>query len=286
MTDVTKVDNSFMTPTIYKRKEDIEDTDTDPSKADQNVAGDQSAEDQTLVDNRPANNPEEKTFKQRYADLRSHSQKLINAKDKELNDLKRQLTEVSQKELKLPKSPEEIAKFKAEFPDAYDTIRSVALNELTDERKYIESQLDDIRVRQAETRRVEAEKKLTELHPDVEEIKASQDFHDWASEQPKWVQDALYENEDDPVACARAIDLYKADRGVLAPKRKPGRPPADPNKENTRRVTGTSVVDPPRNDAGGKKTWSLKEINKMTPREYERNEASIDEAMREGRISD
>ena len=37
----------------------------------------------------------------------------------------------------------------------------------------------------------------------------SDEFHDWVDEQPKWVQDALYENSDDPASVIRVIDLYK-----------------------------------------------------------------------------
>ena len=45
-------------------------------------------------------------------------------------------------------------------------------------------------------------------------IRDSDEFHEWAEEQPKWVQDALYENDNDARSAARAIDLYKADMGI------------------------------------------------------------------------
>ena len=59
-----------------------------------------------------------------------------------------------------------------------------------------------------------AEAELMRLHPDFGEIRDSDDFHDWAEEQYKWVQDALYENDNDARSAARAIDLYKADKGI------------------------------------------------------------------------
>ena len=34
------------------------------------------------------------------------------------------------------------------------------------------------------------------LHPDFDEIRDGDEFHEWAEDQPKWVQDALYENDD------------------------------------------------------------------------------------------
>ena len=64
-----------------------------------------------------------------------------------------------------------------------------------------------------------AEAELMRLHPDFDEIRDSDDFHMWADEQPKWVQDALYENDNDARSAARAIDLYKADKGIASEKK-------------------------------------------------------------------
>ena len=62
-----------------------------------------------------------------------------------------------------------------------------------------------------------AEVELMRIHPDFDQIRESDDFHNWAEEQPKWVQNALYENQEDAKS-ARAIDLYKVDRGITANK--------------------------------------------------------------------
>ena len=63
-----------------------------------------------------------------------------------------------------------------------------------------------------------AEAALMQMHPDFDEIRDSDDFHNWADEQPKWVQDALYDNDNDARSAARAIDLYKADMGISKSK--------------------------------------------------------------------
>ena len=47
----------------------------------------------------------------------------------------------------------------------------------------------------AELKKAEAE--LLKYHPDFNEIREQDEFHEWAEEQPKWVQDALYENYTD-----------------------------------------------------------------------------------------
>ena len=49
----------------------------------------------------------------------------------------------------------------------------------------------------AEALKDKAEAELMRIHPDFADIRDSDDFHEWADQQPKWVQDALYENDND-----------------------------------------------------------------------------------------
>ena len=80
----------------------------------------------------------------------------------------------------------------------------------------------------ADATRKKAEVELITAHPDFGEIRDDDAFHDWVDEQPKWVQDALYENADDSRSASRAIDLYKADMGIKKTK------PASNNKDAAR----------------------------------------------------
>ena len=66
----------------------------------------------------------------------------------------------------------------------------------------------------SEAQRTKAENEIRAMHSDFDDLRGSDDFHDWAGEQPKWVQDALYENQDDPKSVIRVIDLYKVDKGM------------------------------------------------------------------------
>ena len=52
------------------------------------------------------------------------------------------------------------------------------------------------------------------MHPDFVQIREDDKFHNWAKDQPKWVQDALYENQDDAKSVSRVLDLYKTDMGI------------------------------------------------------------------------
>ena len=67
---------------------------------------------------------------------------------------------------------------------------------------------------QTEAQRVKAENTIRKSHEDFDDLRASDEFHSWVDEQPKWVQDALYENSDDPASVVRVIDLYKVDKGL------------------------------------------------------------------------
>ena len=117
---------------------------------------------------------------------------------------------------------------------------------------------------------------MLSLHPDFEDIRASNDFHDWADEQPKWVQDALYENEADARSAARAIDLYKVDRGMHTTNKK-NKPKSE--KSAASLVDSTSKKSLPEIDGDSRK-WRESSVEAMSAEEYEKNADSIMEAIR------
>ena len=80
--------------------------------------------------------------------------------------------------------------------------------------KNIEDRLENLTQKELRSSRDLAERELLSIHPDFEEIRNDPSFHDWADEQPDYIQKALYDNETDAKAAARAIDLYKADKGL------------------------------------------------------------------------
>jgi len=122
-----------------------------------------------------------------------------------------------------------------------------------------------------------AEAELIRLHPDFSEIRDSDDFHDWADEQPKWVQDALYENDNDARSAARAIDLYKADRGITSEKK------SKKTKGAAEAVSTKGSRSTPQTD---ETSAYLKEsaVQAMSPQEYEKNADNIMEAIRTGKF--
>ena len=122
--------------------------------------------------------------------------------------------------------------------------------------------------------REKAEVELLKAHPDFGEIRDSDEFHNWAEEQPKWVQDALYENDNDARSAARAIDLYKADMNIKTKK-------PSSNKEAAKSVNTRNTRSQP--DATSSNTkMSESRVNKMSTKEYEKHQDEIMNAIRKG----
>ena len=149
---------------------------------------------------------EEKTFKKRYSDLRRHQQKQAEELKKEIESLKTQLSVAAQKEMKLPKSDEDIEQWAEEYPDVAKIVETIAIKKAKEQNAALEQRMKAIDDMQISATKEKAEAELMRLHPDFDEIRDSDDFHMWADEQPKWVQDALNENDNDARSAARAID--------------------------------------------------------------------------------
>jgi hypothetical protein len=219
---------------------------------------------------------EEKTFKKRYGDLRKHSQETKQSLEKQVNDLRKQLDKSTKQEIKLPKSDDDIEAWAAKYPDVAAIVETIAIKKAREQSQDLEERVKEIDAMRESATKEKAEVELLKLHPDFGEIRDSDDFHDWATEQPKWVQDALYENDNDARSAARAIDLYKIDNNISTKK-------SSSNKDAARSVNSKRTRNTPDTD---KTSGSFKEsqVAKMTPQEYERNADVIMEAIRSGRF--
>ena len=219
---------------------------------------------------------EEQTFKKRYSDLRRHQQKQAEEFKTELTELKRQLADATKKEMKLPKSDEDIETWASEYPDVAAIVETIAMKKASEQSSALEERIKVIDEMQLSATKEKAEAALMQMHPDFDEIRDSDSFHEWAEEQPKWVQDALYENDNDARSAARAIDLYKADMGIG--KKKP-----KSDKDAAKSVsTKNSRSKPQENEASS----YLKEsdVQKMSPQEYEARSDEIMDSIRSGKF--
>ena len=221
-------------------------------------------------------NAEEKSFKKRYGDLRRHQQTKEKEYENRIKALEEQLAESTKSEIKLPKSDEDIEAWSKQYPDVAAIVETIAIKKAREEAQGLEDAKKEIKEMKNATAREKAEVELMKAHPDFGEIRDSDDFHNWAEEQPKWVQEALYENDTDARSASRAIDLYKADMNITTKK------PAS-TKDAARSVNSrTSRSEPDVNNNDGAFTES--QIAKMTPQQYEKASDAIMEAIRTGKF--
>ena len=218
---------------------------------------------------------EEKTFKKRYSDLRRHQQKQADELKAKITDLERQLTEAARKEMKLPKSEEEIEAWTKEYPDVAGIVETIAAKKAQEQSVALEERIKAIDALQISASKEKAEVELLKLHPDFSDIRESDSFHEWAEQQPKWVQDALYDNETDARSAARAIDLYKADMKMSAPKSK--------DKDAAKSVSVKNARSKPQEDATAS-YMKESDVQKMSSKEYEKRSDEIMEAIRSGKF--
>ena len=218
---------------------------------------------------------EERTFKKRYGDLRRHSQEKEKEYQKKLQDLEGQLATATKKEMKLPKSDEDIEAWAKEYPDVAKIVETIAIKKAREQSVEIEDRLKKIDEMNLSATKERAEVELLKIHPDFEDIRDSDDFHNWAEEQPQWVQNALYENENDAKSAARAIDLYKSDRGM-------GKKDTSKSSKNAAKAVSTknktSVPDATNKNSVMKES----DVQRMSADEYEKNSDMIMEAIRSG----
>ena len=217
-------------------------------------------------------------YKKRYDDLKKHY-------DSKLNEFKSREQELleeaanSRPSYVAPKSPEELEKFREEYPDVYEVVETVSHLQSEEKSKDLREKLEKLQTREQELVRKDAEKRLMDKHPDFEDIRNSDDFHGWAKEQPTSIQDWVYNNADDADLASRALDLFKKDIGMdVAPKKSNSKQ----SKKSAADMVSTKTTSVEPNQ---EKIWTEREIAKMSMAQFDKHEAEISQAMQEGRIA-
>ena len=215
---------------------------------------------------------EEKTFKKRYGDLRRHTQKQTDDLQVKIKQLENQLDTATKKSIKLPKSEQEIKAWANQYPDVAGIIETIAIRKAQEQSQGLKDRIQEIDEMQEDAERNKAEAQLMQMHPDFDTIRSDDAFHEWAEEQPKWIQDALYENDIDALAASRAIDLYKVDKGIKVSRKKN-------NKDAAFAVAERSERNRPQSD---ETVDYLREssVQEMSSDEYEKHQDDIMEAIR------
>jgi hypothetical protein len=219
-------------------------------------------------------------YKKRYDDLKKHyDQKLSEFKRTE-QELREQAKE-AEPQYQAPKTQEDLDRFRTEYPDLYDTVETVAHMRSQQEVEALRSKLSVIEQREAEIAAREAESALQERHPDFDEIRGDDSFHEWAQEQPNQIQDWIYNNPNDVTLAVKALDLYKLETGKGQGSRKRRSGNRQPQGGSAADMVSTKTTNV---DAKEAKIWTESEIAKMSLDQFDRHEEEIKIAMEEGRV--
>ena len=270
-------------PSLYRGKyrddvykDDEEEQVQDPTE--EVATQEQEQQEETFVSAKKEETAPEHDYKKRYDDLKRHYDQKIQEFKTEKQELENAMQQ-SNVNVPLPKTPEELEKFRQEYPDVYDVMETIASEKANQQAQGLQEELKTLRDREKENLVKVAYRELKTLHPDFEEIKTDEKFLQWLEEQPDTISDGVLKNNTNARLAARVIDLYKADIGVTTKKqsKKPD-------------VSAAMSVTPPRakeiktDTNANKKVWKGSDIAKMKPWEFEKLEADIDLARQEGRI--
>jgi len=218
-------------------------------------------------------------YKKRYDDLKSHY-------DSKLNEFKAREQELLDEAAKnrpnyvAPKSPEDLEKFREQYPDVYEVVETVAHMQSSEKTKTLEEKLATLQERETELVTKQAHERLMSNHPDFEEIRNSDEFHSWAKAQPKSIQDWIYNNSTDGHLASRALDLFKKDLGITTSS-KAKKPSSKRSRKSAADMvsTKTTAVEPKQ-----EKIWTEREIAAMSIHEFDKFEDEIGQAITEGRV--
>ena len=220
--------------------------------------------------------PKKRTnYKKRYDDLKRHyDDRVSEFKQREQELLAVAKTTAS--EYQTPKTPEELEKFKQEYPDLYDTVETVAHLRSAEQVNQLQDQLQSMQQREVDILRREAEAALMARHPDFEDIRGSDQFHEWAKSQPEAIQEWIYNNSNNAVLASKAIDLFKMEHGLQTQIK------SQPKEQGSAAdivSTKTTTIDTKQ-----PKIWTEREIAAMSLDQFDKHEDEIDQAITEGRV--
>ena len=233
-------------------------------------------------------------FKKRYGDLKRHYDTKLNEwkQEKEMFQAKLAVEAKKHDIKKLPKTEEELESFKEKYPDVYDVVETISALQASDRVKDIEGRLEELRYKEQEAVVKTAEKQLLSIHPDFVDLKENENFLNWLEEQPNNISDGIFKNNTDVKWAARVVDLFKADIGTprntkRANQKANKRPQSSSSKnqaaQSVTKTTANRSLDSFQDDT---KIWSIAEISRLKPKEYELLEKEIDRAVKEGRVVD
>lgn len=249
----------------YGRREQIEEEDNDDAPEPQ--------QQQEREQPSPRNDNEEVVPKSQYDNLRSNRDKKINELNQRLKELEAAAEESSAPQP--PRSKEELEEWLGTYPETAQFLETWLIDRLggtNGQIKTLKSELSSIKS-QNETQKALGETiaKLSKKHPDWAAVRDDPRWIEWRDAQED--ADRIKSEVKDANFLIRTITAFKADVGWVKPK-KGKTPPSSNGSSSSQQPRGTN-----------KETiWYASDIDNMTDAEYDKYEADINAARRDGRF--
>lgn len=219
---------------------------------------------------------EDESWKKRYSDLRSWSDKEINKLKADYKNMQLQLAATAEKN-SIPATEDEVREWMEKYPLVGKIVESIAMKKVASAKEETNSKFEELEGELKKARLKEAYAMLLRAHPDFEDLKKSTDFQDWieyeASDSSKR---ALYDGEDWKAA-RDAINAYKAEKNIAGSK---------PSKTNSAAasIKTSSSVTPTSGSTKYKFSESEIEQKSKVPGWFDKNEDAIMDALRKGEV--
>lgn len=234
---------------------------------------------QLEVQDEPAATPEEETWKKRHGDLRRYTQQKEDEYKNEITNLQTQINQLSaMAQQPMPKTKEEFDAFVKKYPDIVVFIEMIADMKASERTAALKTELDGVQSTLNQTKEEKDMAILKGRHPDLETVLGSDEYLEWKDKAPNFVVSVL-DNSDNPNEIADCLDMYKKDTGKnKAPASQPRRLDALDASVRNSGVTPSKMA--------GSHKFTISQIKAMGGKEFEANEAAIEDARLKGLILD
>lgn len=187
-------------------------------------------------------------WEKRYKDLQSHH-------DKTTNELNQRLKELGA----------------GAEPTTEDEVKQL--------REQLEALQGKEQARELEAAVAQAQAAVGQAHPDFVNVINSQEFAEWIKAQPQVYQDAIYAERPDASLAIDALTLFKVQSGSM--QRSAAQEQQQQMEQAAMAVNGGHREAP---QASNEKVWTWAEIQSLSAHDYDKLEAEIDKAIRDGRV--
>lgn len=214
-------------------------------------------------------------YEKRYWDLKKYHDDAITKERERSRELEKQLKAKDKEAFKPPKTKEELQELRKEFPDVFDAMMSLAMEQTSSLKEEFAQEIEELKKARANEYKQLGREKILKAHPDADKVIKDQDFLDWYHSRSAGIQQLFGDNAT-PEDLIEGLDLYKNAKGKKSKN-------SNQELEQSMAVDVNSQAQVPTGKTG--KVWKESDVVRLSASgQYERYEEEIDKAMAEGRF--